>query len=1059
MLRIAQEEIDHVKRSVSVAELVRAAGVELRGHGENLIGRCKWHEDSTPSLVVTPAKNLWHCMGACQTGGDAYAWTMKDRGVTFPEAHAILEQQAPPLPGPASPLLAGMSDEELMRAVVGYYVGKGKQRSDFHAYLAKRGIDSAEMIERFSIGYAPANPPLVLPSMTAKEETLFRARLQKLGMLRSPRAIEHLAGSLVVPVFDAEGRVVGMYGRKIRDDLRPGTAYHLYLPGPHRGVWNLDALRESKEIILCEAAIDALTFWRCGFHNVTWSYGVEGFTAEHLEAFKAYGTERVLIAYDRDEAGDCAAEKLAHKLIAHGITCYRIEFPRGMDANEYARKVTPAGKSLALLIKNAALMGMGHGDVDTDPTPSIAADRSDGAEEEKESEPAIEAAKRTSLLAADSVEVSRKPIASPVVELPEGLQLDVKNENEVCVSFGDRAYRIRGMKKNTSFESLRINVMLTRSTNNAVYLDTFDLSMARQRAMFEKSAAVEIGVKEEVLHREMGQILCGLEKIRDEAIERAQEKKTKLPEMSAEDRANALDHLMAPQLAQRTVEHLTRCGLVGEETNKLMTYLACTSRKLDRPLAIIVQSSSAAGKTMLMDTVLGCMPAEEVVRYSAITGKALFYIPEPDALKHKILAISEEQGAEQATYALKLLQSEGKLSIASTGKDPHSGRLESQEYHVEGPIMPLMTTTAPEIDEELQNRCIVLTADEDREQTRAIHQRQRAGQTIEGLLAARGANELERLHQNAQRLLRTILVANPYAEQLTFLDGKTRTRRDHMKYLTLIRTIALLHQYQRAHKTRALPSGEQIEYIDVEPADIALANELANEVLGRSLDELAPQTRKLLGFLLEMTAAACDRMKLTQGEYFFTNREVREFTGWSDFQVRMHMRKLIDLEYILVHRGGRGQSFVYELLYRGEGKSGRHFMMGLIDVIKLRDNYEHVLPGPKHRNAENEHSTSPQRASNEHGSSIGKMARKASADAASGDSEAKSPGKTLLGRPLESEPVTGDVVAGELALPKPGKKVRRYALRRGFDDGGGNGRAPIMRAALYRHRSRPKRGE
>ena len=140
----------------------------------------------------------------------------------------------------------------------------------------------------------------------------------------------------MIPVLDAAGHVVEAYGRKIRDDLRESTVYHLYLPGPHAGVWNLDALKASKEIILCEALIDALTFWCAGYRNVTASYGVEGFTADHLAAFKQYGTERVLIAYDRDDAGERAAERLSEKLLSEGIDCYRIHFPQGMDANDYA---------------------------------------------------------------------------------------------------------------------------------------------------------------------------------------------------------------------------------------------------------------------------------------------------------------------------------------------------------------------------------------------------------------------------------------------------------------------------------------------------------------------------------------------------------------------------------------------------------------------------------------------------------------------------------------------------------------------------------------------------
>ena len=134
---------------------------------------------------------------------------------------------------------------------------------------------------------------------------------------------------------------------------------HLYLPGPHRGVWNAAALGTSREVILCEALIDALTFWCAGYRNVTASYGVEGFTADHLGVFKQSGIERVLIAYDRDEAGERAAQKLADQLTAEGLDCYRILFPKGLDANEYALKVGPAAKSLGVAIRSAQWLGKG----------------------------------------------------------------------------------------------------------------------------------------------------------------------------------------------------------------------------------------------------------------------------------------------------------------------------------------------------------------------------------------------------------------------------------------------------------------------------------------------------------------------------------------------------------------------------------------------------------------------------------------------------------------------------------------------------------------------------
>jgi hypothetical protein len=292
-----------------------------------------------------------------------------------------------------------------------------------------------------------------------------------------------------------------------------------------------------------------------------------------------------------------------------------------------------------------------------------------------------------------------------------------------------------------------------------------------------------------------------------------------------------------------------------------------------------------------------------------------------------------------ATYALKLLQSEGALTIASTGKDASTGRLVTEEYRVEGPVMIFLTTTAIKIDEELLNRCVVLSVDENREQTRAIHQFQRRRQTLAGLLADHDRMKTLALHRNAQRLLRPLLVANPYAEALTFLDDKTRTRRDHLKYLTLIRTLALLHQYQRPIKT-TVHHDRKVEYIEATLEDIAVANRLACEALGRSADELPSQTRQLLGLVDEMVTADCKRLAVDRSDHRFSRRDIREFTGWGHTQLKVHLKRLEELEYLLIHRGGRGQSFVYELLYDAPPDAVGRFLARLSSVEQLKRKYD-----------------------------------------------------------------------------------------------------------------------
>ena len=205
-------------------------------------------------------------------------------------------------------------------------------------------------------------------------------------------------------------------------------------------------------------------------------------------------------------------------------------------------------------------------------------------------------------------------------------------------------------------------------------------------------------------------------------------------ELTEKERREAMGMLKARDLIGYIIDGFRRCGLIGEEENALIGYLASISRKQEDPLMLIIQSSSAAGKSLLMDLILSFIPEEDKVKYTAMTGQSLFYMGETD-LVHKTLAISEEEGAEKATYAIKIMQSEKKLRIASTGKDPKSGRLVTHEYMVEGPIQIILTTTAVEIDEELQNRCLILTIDENREQTKAIHRLQREQETLKGMIA------------------------------------------------------------------------------------------------------------------------------------------------------------------------------------------------------------------------------------------------------------------------------------------------------------------------------------
>jgi hypothetical protein len=134
----------------------------------------------------------------------------------------------------------------------------------------------------------------------------------------------------------------------------------------------------------------------------------------------------------------------------------------------------------------------------------------------------------------------------------------------------------------------------------------------------------------------------------------------------------------------------------------------------------------------------------------------------------------------------------------------------------------------------------------------------------------------------------------------------------------------------------ATVGGQSIEYIEVTVDDIEAANRLAHEVLGRSLDELPPQTRRVLAALHGWVDGVTQERQLRQADVRFTRSDVRRVTSLSDTQCCIHVDRLIAMEYVLVHRGTRGQSFEYELLYDGSGGSGAPFVAGLIEVAALR---------------------------------------------------------------------------------------------------------------------------
>lgn len=875
-------KLEELKSQISLSRLVESYGITLKRRGkEDLAGLCPFHKETTPSFVVTPSKNLWHCFG-CGLGGSVIDFVMQKEDVDTSRAIQILSNGRGHLSQKLSTSegnketkgkeldLTDPKQQELAKRVIAHYEKTLRNSSFAQNYLLSRGLVGEGLLEHFRIGYADASLLRLLPPRDTNEGQELYENLQKMGLI-TENGREFLHGYLVIAITDVNGIITQFYGRNIsKSSKRPA---HLYL-APHSSILNPICLI-SKTIVLTESPIDALSFWVSGVRNVTCNYGTNGFSKKLIPLLKEQGAEEVLIAFDNDDAGNMAAKELSSSLSEIGIKSVRVELPEGMDPNDVLVKL---GKDVLQSY------------------------------------------------------VVTPPLAEKQIETPREIEVQ---KQTLFITKGERNYRVDGFYKNLNPTNLAIKLTLVSGEKQNT--DKMDLYSLKERERFIVKSGKKLEIKEDVIEDDLDSILTELQRMQDGLITEAEKPKEKKAtyKLSETQKQEAIAFLKSKHLIERIKKDFKECGIVGEETNLLAGYIAATSRLLDRPLHVLFQSSSAAGKTTMMKAVLSMMPDESVHHYTTLTRQALFYMQDRD-LRHTILAIEEDVGAEYARHIIKMLKTEGKASIATTLKDPQSGMMQTTDFWVYGPMSFFSTATGLYIDEEEYNRDLVCGADESRAQTSRILEMQRLLRTFEGMQLKEKREKVRSLHQNAQRLLRPLIVVNPYAKHMTFLDSRHRLRRDHEKYQGLIESITLLHQYQREIKTGNF-GGEAKEYIEVTLEDIKIANEIASNVLGKSLDDCPPHTRNFLQEAMNFLLEKAKEQSLDKKKVRLNARELAEKTGLSLSQTNRHLMKLVSLEIALVHPSRVNRLYEYEILYEvSENESGKTFFSGLVDVEDLK---------------------------------------------------------------------------------------------------------------------------
>ena len=874
-------DFESIKATTDIVSVIAGYGVQFKKSGRDYVALCPFHTEQTPSFHVTPEKGLFHCFG-CEAKGNVIQFVAMKEGLGEREAAVKLlgtvpgvthANRLPMKTDEPKKILKPGDAANLLQRVVNFYVKTLAKDPAGLDYLKGRKLAEATTLGTFQIGYSNGSLLKVLP----RDEDILDG-LKTLGVLKADGR-EHFEGCVTVPVFDEQSYVCGIYGRRITDGEPP----HLYLPGPHRGVWNGGSAKTNQTLLITEAILDGLALWQAGFRNVIAIYGTNGWTPDHEALFKVNPIREAFLCLDNDEAGRTGTERLKTEILPPLVKAVHvIQWPEGVkDAAEFFLSRSAADFEALLKVAN--------------PQP----------------EPGREAP------------MGAGTACEEITMTPTGF---------VAVYAG-RRYECQAIEQPNPAR-LKATVKAV-APGGRFHIDTVDFYLSRHRRVFIGEVARLLRESAETIEADINRLIGQLEAYAQKQAEKTQ---TTIVLVSDEDKAEGTKLGRNPDLVSEILRDVEKLGLVGEQHNKLMGYLVMTSRKLDDPLALLILSGSGAGKSLLQDTLLTLCPDEDLVKLTSLTDRALFYKGE-HALKNKVLALEEVAGAEGAYYAIRNLISAKKLVIESTIKNPLTGTLTTQVNTVHGPTAVFQTTTQPDIDAETRSRFIITSVDESPEQTKAILEAQRNRHTLEGLRRKKLREAIARRHHAFQRLLKPVPVVNPFEPLLSYAEDRLAVRRDNPKYLNLILAVTFLHQMQRPARHDAETG---LDYIETTLDDIAIANELATALFGQTLDELSRPSRELLKLIRKLVDGLdkADRQhgpKIIGGSVpTFTRRAVREFTGWSDYQIKIHIKQLEDLEYLVPISGRRGQSFSYRLAWEGEGLDGERFLPGLIPVEELR---------------------------------------------------------------------------------------------------------------------------
>ncbi len=877
--------IEEIKSRLTIIEVVMQYGLLPDKQGKLC---CPFHEDTTPSFQVYLKTNTWNCFSSnCNAGsGDVIDFVMKkdnsNKYQAIMKCKSIIAQLHPEaLPQVQHQVNSPVIDKQdkiiFLEKIFTYFKNGMMTTSLGRNYLTTRCLDRAKLqASGIMVGYNSGQ--------YHRTSTNLVEGSVKYGLL-IPSDVTNTGGrgynkwgnvAVVFPLRNKQGSIISFYARSV-NDMKNNKHYYLR---DSEGLFPCYPTYNTKTLIITESIIDAATLQQLteitSQFSILAAYGTNRLTDEHLQAIKELTElEEVIFYFDGDDAGKKAVEKYIQNLqeLLPNVIFSNVQTLDGEDVNSIYCKY---GIDVIAEQINTRVVAETNPTQQITATPTITETKEDIAP------------KKTSTKKEEPPAPKKEPTTF-TTDNPEALVW--QNEKLHILMLG-------GIKL-SGLDRLKVTLKIKAKHNHYTPLrHNLDLYNTEHLLRLKQNVSEQLEIPLTITDISFNELIEALENYRLERIGSLQPTKLISQPLTTLETDTALAYLKHPELMLNTMSDIGKTGIVGEHMNRFTMFLVFLSRITSDPLHIISFGASGTGKTYLQEGVAKLVPDENKLEITTLSGNALYYFKNDD-LKNKLLLIEDYDGVQDGLYALRELSSKQKITKTVSLKDS-KGNIKTYTFIVEGPVCIAGCTTKESTYEDNANRCILLYLDTSAAQDERIMEYQRA--VSAGLINYKEEDEFRKLLRNAQRMIKSIRVVNPYAPCLKIPKNVLKPRRSHRLYLRFIEVVTLYNQYQRDIKINPL---DNEPYIETTFDDIAWTNKLLKHILIRKADELTTACRT---FLERLKKHLKDKKEIT-----FKAKDIRGELRLHASSLKKYLLELYNNGYIKQTGGNKSRGYVYEI--------------------------------------------------------------------------------------------------------------------------------------------------